>query len=252
MLGVLPRHARKRSAPAEANHELSDIQASNASESDSATDPLPEKKEPNGLPRALLALAIGSAGGFLFAYLRLPLPWMMGAMVATTVASVAGANIRIEYRLRMVMIAILGVMLGSGFRPEMMDHIAEWSVSIAMLALYVGVIGLVAYLRTMAPEPAPLPDPNAAAEEEGAAEEMPAAEPASMEQPADAETPAATEEPATEEAPAATEEPAAAEDTTSGETMVVPPTVSEDAPKLPHKGEPPSPNQPQPVYPDGL
>ncbi len=36
------------------------------------------------------------------------------------------------------------------------------------------------------------------------------------------------------------------------ETIVVPPAVSEDAPKAPHKGEPPSPNQPQPVYPDGL
>jgi hypothetical protein len=35
-------------------------------------------------------------------------------------------------------------------------------------------------------------------------------------------------------------------------TVVVPPTVSEDAPTEPHKGEPPSPNQPQPVYPDGL
>jgi len=35
-------------------------------------------------------------------------------------------------------------------------------------------------------------------------------------------------------------------------TIVVPPMVSEDAPRAPHKGEPPSPNQPQPVYPDGL
>lgn len=35
------------------------------------------------------------------------------------------------------------------------------------------------------------------------------------------------------------------------ETIVVPPTVSEDAPTEPHMGEPPSPSQPQPVYPDG-
>ena len=35
-------------------------------------------------------------------------------------------------------------------------------------------------------------------------------------------------------------------------TIVVPPTVAEDAPNAPHKGEAPSPNQPQPVYPDGL
>ena len=85
---------------------------------------------------------------------------------------------------------------------------------------------LVAYLRTMAPEPAPLPDPNAAAEEEGAAEEMPAAEPASMEQPADAEAPAATEETTTEEAPAAMEEPAAAEEPAATEE---PATMEEPA-----------------------
>ena len=35
-----------------------------------------------------------------------------------------------------------------------------------------------------------------------------------------------------------------------GETIVVPPMVSEDAPSEPHAGEPPSPNQLQPVYPD--
>lgn len=89
----------------------------------------------------LLALAIGSGGGLLFAWLQLPLPWMMGAMVATTVASVAGANIRIEYRLRMVMIAILGVMLGSAFRPELIDRAGEWAVSIAGLLVYAVTAG---------------------------------------------------------------------------------------------------------------
>ena len=47
--------------------------------------------------------------------------------------------------------------------------------------------------------------------------------------------------------------PAAVEETEMTEGVIsVPPTVSEDAPKAPHKGEPPSPNQPQPVYPDGI
>jgi hypothetical protein len=35
------------------------------------------------------------------------------------------------------------------------------------------------------------------------------------------------------------------------DTIVVSPEVSEDAPSEPHKGEGPSPSQPQPVYPDG-
>ena len=45
----------------------------------------------------------------------------------------------------------------------------------------------------------------------------------------------------------AAKEPAGA----MGETISVPPTVSADAPSEPHMGEPPSPNQPQPVVPGG-
>ena len=89
----------------------------------------------------LLALVIGTAGGFLFAWAKLPLPWMMGAMVATTVAAVAGANIRIQYPLRMTMIAVLGVMLGSAFRPELVDRLGEWAVSITGLLVYAVTAG---------------------------------------------------------------------------------------------------------------
>lgn len=96
-----------------------------------------------GRPRGsmALALAIGTAGGLLFAFLHLPLPWMMGAMVATTIASISGANIRINVRLRMVMIAVLGVMLGSAFRPELIDQVGEWAVSITGLLVYAVTAG---------------------------------------------------------------------------------------------------------------
>lgn len=89
----------------------------------------------------LLALAIGAAGGFAFAWAKLPLPWMMGAMVATTVASVAGADIRIDFRLRTAMICVLGVMLGSAFKPDLVNQIGEWAVSILGLLVYAVVAG---------------------------------------------------------------------------------------------------------------
>lgn len=91
------------------------------------------------------ALAIAGAGGYLADLATLPLPWMLGPMTFCLIAALLNLPVKGPIRLRPPMIMILGVMLGSGFRPEMMDHIAEWSVSIAMLALYVGVIGLVAY-----------------------------------------------------------------------------------------------------------
>jgi hypothetical protein len=89
----------------------------------------------------VLALGIGAFGGFVFAWAQLPLPWMMGAMLATTIASVSGADIRIAVPLRMCMIAILGVMLGSAFRPELMARIGEWAVSISGLMVYAIVAG---------------------------------------------------------------------------------------------------------------
>jgi uncharacterized protein len=141
----VPRPARKRSAIAEVNQELTDTKASDTPESDSTTSSSPKEKKPGGIQRALLALAIGSAGGFLFAYLKLPLPWMMGAMVATTVCSIAGLNIGLPSTVRMAMVAILGVMLGSAFSPALLDHIGKWAISVTGLLVY-GVVALVLVL----------------------------------------------------------------------------------------------------------
>jgi hypothetical protein len=78
--------------------------------------------------------------------------------------------------------------------------------------------------------------------------EKAAAEPVA-EEPA-AEEPAA-EQAAPAEAPAAEEPEVMIEEGTMEEVIVVPPTVSEGAPSEPHQGELASPNQPQPVYPEG-
>jgi cytochrome c2 len=117
-----------------------------------------------------------------------------------------------------------------------------------------------------AEEPAPAEEEAAPAEEPAEAEEKAApageeAAPAEEEAaPAEEEAAPAEEEAApTEEEAAPTEEEAAPaeekaapaqEPAAMEETISVPPTVSEDAPSEPHKGEPPSPNQPQPIVPD--
>jgi membrane AbrB-like protein len=85
----------------------------------------------------VLGLAIGTIGGVIFIWLNLPLPWMLGAMTATTVASVAGLQLRIPAHLRSVMVVVLGVMLGSSFKPDMIQHMAAWVVSLIGVAIYV-------------------------------------------------------------------------------------------------------------------
>src|SRR3546814_11687266 len=45
---------------------------------------------------------------------------------------------------RTAMIGVLGVMLGSGFAPEILDRIGSWAVSLSALAVYtVGITGVI-------------------------------------------------------------------------------------------------------------
>jgi membrane AbrB-like protein len=93
---------------------------------------------PSSLTRAkLMTLALGIPGGALFYLLNMPLPWMLGAMAATTVAAISGVRVALMPSLRLVFVAILGVMLGSAFTPEVVKGIALWLGSFAWLALYV-------------------------------------------------------------------------------------------------------------------
>jgi len=89
----------------------------------------------------LLALALGGAGGWLATRLGLPLPWMIGSMIATTVAALAGAPVAVPPGLRAVMVTVLGVMLGSRFTPEILARLPEWGISLAGLAGYIAVAG---------------------------------------------------------------------------------------------------------------
>ena len=73
--------------------------------------------------RFLLALALGILGGGLFAYLRLPLPWMLGSMVFCTAAAISRAPVAAPPVIRPPMSAVIGVMLGSGFRPDLIDKL---------------------------------------------------------------------------------------------------------------------------------
>ena len=80
------------------------------------------------------------AGGAFFVWLNLPLAWMLGAMVATTAASLGGATLYVPSPMRSTMISILGVMLGASFTPEIFDKAREWPITIGCLLLYLGFL----------------------------------------------------------------------------------------------------------------
>lgn len=97
-------------------------------------------------------LALGIAGGAVFYALHLPLPWMLGAMAATTIAAMSGVRVALMPRLRLVFIAILGIMLGSAFTPEIVRSIGLWLGSFGWLAIYVVIAtaAVFAYYRRLA------------------------------------------------------------------------------------------------------
>ncbi len=88
----------------------------------------------------VLALALGTAGGAVFDALGLPLAWMIGAMLVTTAASMAGAGLHVPPNMRSLMIAVLGIMLGSSFTPDTVDRALQWTGSLASLFLFVAVV----------------------------------------------------------------------------------------------------------------
>ena len=96
--------------------------------------------------RLAAALTIGGAGGALFAYLQLPLAWLLGALAATTIASMAGLRMAVPDRLRRPMIALLGMMLGTTFTPERVGAALSWLPTLGALLVYVVVVGAVIWL----------------------------------------------------------------------------------------------------------
>lgn len=103
---------------------------------------LPQLPRPSRLAAIALALALGGLGGWAASLVDLPLAWMIGAMLATTIAALAGAPIAMAAPLRTLMVAVLGVMLGSGFTPEILAAAGAWTLSLCAIALYIAVCGL--------------------------------------------------------------------------------------------------------------
>jgi len=81
----------------------------------------------------LLSVAIAAAGGGLFAALGWPAAWLMGAMVATAAAALAGLPVGLPGRLRDGAFLLLGISMGSSLTPESIAAMRAWPGSIALL-----------------------------------------------------------------------------------------------------------------------
>ena len=96
--------------------------------------------------RCLIAVSVGAAGGLLFFWLHLPLPWMLGSMIACGLCSFARVPVLLPNAARLPMTAVIGTMLGSAFTADTFSQLLAWPVALAGVVLYVFVSGCVGYV----------------------------------------------------------------------------------------------------------
>ena len=92
-----------------------------------------------------LALTIGVASGLVGYWIGMPLPWMLGPMIGTTIAAMAGLPVRGPGKLRPVVIPVIGVLLGSGITAELFGQLGSWALTLALLPLFLSMAAAVSY-----------------------------------------------------------------------------------------------------------
>ena len=93
--------------------------------------------------RSAATLALATVGGLGFAALGLPLPFLFGPMAVCLMAALAGAPLRGAGDLGVAMRTILGVAIGASITPDVLARAPQMLGSLALIPLYVVVIGLV-------------------------------------------------------------------------------------------------------------
>jgi len=83
-----------------------------------------------------LALTIGVLAGLLGYWLGMPLPWMLGPMIGTTVAAMVGLPVRGPDKLRPIVIPVIGVLLGSGITADLFGQLGSWALTLILLPLF--------------------------------------------------------------------------------------------------------------------
>lgn len=92
--------------------------------------------------RFLPTLALGLIGGSIAYWLEMPLPWLLGAMITTTAASLMGLRLRSPGRGRKGVLVVIGVMLGSAFTTDVSGDLLAWSTSLVIMLLATAVMML--------------------------------------------------------------------------------------------------------------
>ncbi|HZA00754.1 MAG TPA: AbrB family transcriptional regulator, partial [Hyphomicrobiaceae bacterium] len=90
--------------------------------------------------RVVLGFAVGVSGSLVFLYLSLPLPWFLGSLTFSLVASVLNAPIARPTALSTSMRAVLGVAVGTAFTPALLANVGGMVGSLSILVPFMFLI----------------------------------------------------------------------------------------------------------------
>ena len=95
--------------------------------------------------KLFLTVLLAAGGGVTFYALGLPAAWLSGAMVFVAVATLAGVPTVMPDRLRDALFVVIGVSMGAGVRPDVVERIGDWPVSMALLLVVVVCVTFAGY-----------------------------------------------------------------------------------------------------------
>ncbi|WP_413874334.1 AbrB family transcriptional regulator [Albidovulum sp.] len=101
-------------------------------------------------PTVMLTYAIGGAGGFVARALHLPLPMLLGSLLAVGAAAIAGLRPmghlpQAPQALRMIFVPVIGIAIGGAARPEILAQVPQWIPSLLALCLFVPLVHYAGY-----------------------------------------------------------------------------------------------------------
>lgn len=92
-----------------------------------------------GLGHLSLTFSSAALGAWLFHWLNLPLPFMLGPLTATLLISFTGFMPRVPVEFFLSMLTILGLYAGSILDQEVLAGVLKWPISLTAMFILVGV-----------------------------------------------------------------------------------------------------------------
>ncbi|MGN7292235.1 AbrB family transcriptional regulator [Rhizobium sp. SAFR-030] len=93
----------------------------------------------------IYTLLLGSAGAFVASYLGLPAPYLVGPSACVTLGGLLGLRLAVPVLLRNAAFLSVGLSMGSGVTPEVLQAAAAWPASFAMVLVTTVLLLFVAY-----------------------------------------------------------------------------------------------------------